>query len=73
MCKLATKKRIIRPLHLPLLMYDVIFNALTTSHFLSDRMFLHQVYSLILSCPLITEAVTSHFVITVGTQIVLYS
>jgi len=50
---------------------DVIFNTQTTSHFLSDRMFLHQVYSLVLSRLLIAEAVTCHFVITVGTQIPL--
>lgn len=71
MCKLTNKKRIIRLLYMPLPIYDVIFNTQTTSHFLSDRMFLHLVYSLLLSYLLIAEAVTSHCVITVAMQILL--
>jgi len=71
MCKLTNKKRIIRLLYMPILIYDVIFNTQTTSHFLSDCMFLHQVYTLVLSYLLIAEAVTSHFVITAATQIIM--
>jgi len=69
--KLTSKKRIICLLYKPLPIYDVIFNTRTTSHFLSDRVFLHQVYSLVFSYLLIAEAVTSHCVITVAMQIPL--
>jgi hypothetical protein len=71
-CKVTNKKRIIRLPYIPLPIYDVIFNTQTTSHFLLDRMFLHQVYSLVLSYLLIAGAVTSFRVITVTMQIPLY-